>query len=174
VKKFTPRHLAIILGCYPEVANQAKQTTRNTKTMKTIIIGIVAMLGVTGALHAQKGERKGGDGQLLDKLDTDGDGMVSKQEWLNGPAKKMPEARANARFSMLDKDGNGALDEKEWEAVRTGKGNRNRVQQGAKGRKGQDARGARDGRKAGPGKGKGRPGAGGAGRGAGGGKRGVR
>ncbi len=49
--------------------------------MKIITIGIVAMLGLTGALHAQKGERKGGDGQLFDKLDTDGDGIVSKQEW---------------------------------------------------------------------------------------------
>ena len=39
------------------------------------------MLGLTGALHAQKGERKGGDGQLFNKLDTDGDGIVSKQEW---------------------------------------------------------------------------------------------
>ncbi len=142
--------------------------------MKTIIIGIVAMLGVTGALHAQKGERKGGDGQLFAKLDTNGDGVVSKQEWLNGPAKKMPEDRANARFAKLDKDGNGALDKNEWKAVRAGKGNRNRGQEGAKGRKGQGARGAQDGRQAGPGKGKGRPGPGGAGRGAGGGKRGAR
>lgn len=38
------------------------------------------MLGLTGALHAQKVERKGGDGQLFDKLDTDGDGIISKQE----------------------------------------------------------------------------------------------
>jgi len=111
--------------------------------MKTIIIGIVAMLGLTGALHAKKGERKGGDGQLFAKLDTDGDGMVSKQE---------------------------------WEANWSGKGNRNRGQEGAKGRKGQGARGAQlDGQQAGPGKkGKGRPGAGGAGRGAGGGKGGAR
>jgi len=110
--------------------------------MKTMIIGIVAILGFTAALHAQKGERKGGDGQLFAKLDTDGNGVVSKQEWLNGPAKKMPEDRADARFAKLDKDGNGALDKNEWEAVRTGKGNRNRVQEGAKGRKGQGARGA--------------------------------
>lgn len=143
--------------------------------MKIITIGIVAMLGLTGALHAQKGERKGGDGQLFAKLDTDGDGMVSKQEWLNGPAKKMPEDRAGARFAEFDTDGNGALDKNEWEAVRAGKGNRNRGQEGAKGRKGQGARGAQlDGRPAGPGKGKGRPGAGGAGRGAGGGKAGGR
>jgi hypothetical protein len=111
--------------------------------MKTIAIGIVAMLGLAGALHAQKGERKGGDGQLFAKLDTNGDGMVSKQEWLNGPAKKIkPEGRADARFAKLDKDGNGALDKNEWEAVRAGKGNRNRGQEGAKGRKGQGPRGA--------------------------------
>jgi hypothetical protein len=143
--------------------------------MKTIVIGIVAMLGVTGALHAQKGERKGGDGQLFAKLDTDGDGMVSKQEWLNGPAKKIkPEDRADARFAKLDTDGNGALDKNEWASVRAGKGNRNRGQEGAKGRKGQGPRAAQDGQQAGPGKGKGRPGAGGAGRGAGGGKGGAR
>jgi len=52
-----------------------------TKTMKTIVIGIVAMLSLAGALHAKKGERKGGNGQLFAKLDTDADGMVSKQEW---------------------------------------------------------------------------------------------
>jgi hypothetical protein len=109
--------------------------------MKTIVIGIVAMLSLAGALHAQKGERKGGDGQLFSKLDTDGDGVVSKQE---------------------------------WEANWTGKGNRNRGQEGAKGRKGHGARGAQDGRQAGPGKGKGRPGPGGAGRDAGGGKGGAR
>ena len=106
-----------------------------------MIIGIVAMLGFTATLHAQKGERKGGDGQL---------------------------------FSKLDKDGNGALDNNEWEALRAGKANRNRGQEGAKVRKGHGPRGAKDGRQAGPGKGKGRPGAGGAGRGAGGGKGGVR
>jgi hypothetical protein len=134
------------------------------------------MLGVTGALHAQKGERKGGDGQLFAKLDTDGDGMVSKQEWLNGPAKNIkPDDRVNARFAKLDTDGNGALDKNEWADVRAGKGNRNRGQEGAKGRKGQGPRGARlDARPGGPGQGKGRPGPGGAGRGAGGGKRGAR
>jgi len=112
-----------------------KRAHDKTKTMKTIVIGIVAMLGVTGALHAQKGERKGGDGQLFSKLDTDGDGVVSKQE---------------------------------WEANWSGKGNRNRGQEGAKGRKGHGARGAQNDQQAGPGKGKGRPGPGGAGRGAGG------
>lgn len=144
--------------------------------MKTIIIGIIAMLGLTGALHAKKGERKGGDGQLFTKLDTDGDGMVSKQEWLNGPAKKIkPEGRADARFAKLDTDGDGALDKNEWEAVRAGKGNHNRGQEGVKGRKGQGPRGAQlDGQPAGPGQGKGRPGPGGAGRGAGGGKGGAR
>jgi len=100
--------------------------------------------------------------------------VVSKQEWLNGPAKKMPEARANARFAKLDKDGNGVLDKNEWAAVRAGKGNRNRGQEGAKGRKGHGARGAQNDQQAGPGKGKGRPGPGGAGRGAGGGKGGAR
>lgn len=140
--------------------------------MKTMIIGIVAMFGFTVALHAQKGERKGGDGQLFAKLDTNGDGMVSEQEWLNGPAKNIKrEGQADTRFAKLDADGNGSLDKNEWEGVRPGKGNHHRGKEGAKGRKGQGPRGAQA---AGAGKGKGRPGAGGAGLGAGGGKGGAR
>lgn len=115
--------------------------------MKTIAVGIVAMLSLTGALHAKKGERKGGDGQLFAKLDANGDGVVSKQEWLNGPAKKIKaEGKADARFAQLDKDGDGALDKNEWSAVRPGKGKPNRGQEGAQGRNGAGKRGAGDGK----------------------------
>lgn len=144
--------------------------------MKTIIIGIVAMFGITAALHAQKGERKGGDGELFAKLDTNGDGVVSEREWLNGPAKNIKrEGQADTRFAKLDQDGDGALDKNEWGSVRPGKGKHHRGQEGVKGRKGQGPRGAQlDDRQGGPGQGKGRPGPGGAGRGAGGGKGGAR
>jgi len=122
VKKFPPRHLAIILGCYPEVANQAKQTTRRTKTMKTMIIGIVAMLGFTAALHAQKGERKGGDGQLFAKLDTDGDGMVSKQEWEANWSGKGKGKHHRGQEGAKGRKGHGARGAQDGQQAGPGKG----------------------------------------------------
>jgi hypothetical protein len=126
--------------------------------MKTIKIGIAVLIGLSAGLQANQGERKGGNGELFAKLDANSDGVVSKAEWLQGPAKNIAgEGKADSRFAKVDNNNDGALDANEWKATRGGKHH-------GKGQAG----------KGGAGKGKGAPGKGGAGRGKGGAGKGGR
>ncbi len=130
--------------------------------MKTIRIGIAMFIGLSAGLQAKEGERKGGNGELRAKLDTNSDGDVSKDEWLKGPAKNIADAgKADDRFSKADKNQDGVIDANEWDNTTGGKHH-------GKGKHGEGVRGKG---KGGPGKGgagKGGPGKGGAGKGKGG------
>jgi hypothetical protein len=94
--------------------NQSKGIDMKT----TIIAGIAALCLVNAGLA--KGGKKGGNGELFDKLDADGSGELSKAEWLAGPAKKLPEGKADAVFGKVDSDGSGSIDEGEWAEARHG------------------------------------------------------
>lgn len=93
--------------------------------MKTILT--LCALAICGAftLHAadapKKGEGKPGEGkrnpeEMFKKLDTNGDGSVSKDEWMAGPMAKRDAAKGEERFKSLDKNGDGKLSLEEFKA----------------------------------------------------------
>jgi len=47
--------------------------------------------------------------ELIKKLDTDGDGKISKAEWMASPMAKKDEAKATERFGKLDKNADGFI-----------------------------------------------------------------
>lgn len=95
------------------IANQA--TTQINNTMKIMKFAIIALLALAGGLHAKQGEKKGGNGELFAKLDADADGVLSKDEWLKGPAQKISSAeKANGVFKKADENNDGVLDRGEW------------------------------------------------------------
>ena len=55
------------------------------------------------------------------KLDTNGDGKLSKEEFLASPGAKKDAAKAGERFSKLDKNGDGSLSLDEFKAGMGGK-----------------------------------------------------
>ena len=51
---------------------------------------------------------------MFKRFDTNGDGVISKEEWMASKgAQKNPE-RATKRFTSLDKDGDGNLSKEEY------------------------------------------------------------
>ena len=73
--------------------------------MATVVLGLV--LAVAGISAAQMGgaARSGQRGGFMARLDTDGDGQVSKQEW-----------QRDEEFKRLDTDANGYISTAEFEA----------------------------------------------------------
>lgn len=74
------------------------------KTKLTVLLSLILMSSV-GSLQAKKS--KNGN-----KLDTDGDGKVSKTEFVNGQKDK---DKAEKKFSKLDKNSDGFLTKDERE-----------------------------------------------------------
>ncbi len=61
-----------------------------------------------------KGRGRGGNDAFLKKADTDGDGRISRAEFLaNPPFKKVDEERLNKMFDHLDRNKDGFLDQKD-------------------------------------------------------------
>lgn len=77
---------------------------------KRIIFGMLAVASITAAAYAApvvKTVAGGADGAGYAKMDSDGDGNVSKSEAL---------AHAEARFAVMDTDGNGQIDASDRQA----------------------------------------------------------
>jgi hypothetical protein len=135
------------------LANQA--STQSKTTMKTMKFAIIGLLALAGGLHAKQGEKKGGNGELFTKLDADADGVLSKDEWLKGPAQNIgSDEKANGCFNRADANNDGVLDAGEWN-----RGGGNGKHKGHQKGKGGQNKGI-------PGKAKGGRGKGGAGKGA--------
>jgi Ca2+-binding EF-hand superfamily protein len=58
---------------------------------------------------------------LFKKLDTNGDGSISKEEYMASPQAKKDATKAGERFAKLDKDGDGKLTLEEFKAGMMGK-----------------------------------------------------
>ena len=101
--------------------------------MKKILT--LCALAICGAftLHAADGDKpkKPGDGkpgegkrnpeEMFKKMDTNGDGSVSKDEFMAGPRAKQDPAKAEERFKELDKNNDGKLSPEEFKAGGPGK-----------------------------------------------------
>jgi hypothetical protein len=147
--------------------DEFKQT--QNKTMKKVIstIGLCSALVVGFALVATAAEKeegasgegkrpgggaKGGErpepGAMFAKLDADGSGGVSLEEFKNNPrAKAAPDpSKVDERFKMLDGDGDGQVTQEEFTAAMKNRKGR----PGAEGGKGKDKGAGGDGAKKGP------------------------
>ena len=95
--------------------------------MKTsiTILGILALAGsISYAEGNKKGDRKRPNpAEIMKKLDTNGDGSISKAEFLAGErAQKDPERAAKA-FEAMDSDNDGQLSTNDFAQRRQGGGN---------------------------------------------------
>lgn len=88
--------------------------------------------GPEAGRDVRKGDRERGDrdrrhgrppfgpgGEMFRKLDTDGDGNISKQEFFAGPRiKRLPEEKREKIFTRLDGDGDGVISRAEIREMR--------------------------------------------------------
>lgn len=97
--------------------------------MKTYlnIIGVMALASsLTFAEEGQKGPRKpGGPGKhrpnpevIFEKLDADGSGSVTIEEFKSGPRAKENPEKAGEIFKKIDKDANGEVSLEEFKSHR--------------------------------------------------------
>lgn len=71
-----------------------------------VISAFALTANVAMAEHHKGGEHKG-KGKMMERADTDGDGNISKSEFM---------AKHEAMFSKIDTDGNGVLSKEEMKA----------------------------------------------------------
>ncbi|MBG7607698.1 MAG: EF-hand domain-containing protein [Verrucomicrobia bacterium] len=61
----------------------------------------------------------GRGGEMFKRMDSDGDGMISKEEFFASPRlSRLPEEKLEGIFGRLDGDGDGALSKKEIHQIR--------------------------------------------------------
>lgn len=78
----------------------------------TSILAILALAVTVNAADEKKpeaGKKKMNPEEMFKKLDKDGNGSVSKEEYMASPNAKKDEAKATERFGKMDKDSNGSL-----------------------------------------------------------------
>lgn len=84
--------------------NERRTIMKKTVMMVLILLGAVTLLGYNSALakgpHGQKGEKA-----YFDKMDTDKDGKISKEESM---------AKHDERFNAMDADSDGFLTKEEY------------------------------------------------------------
>jgi Ca2+-binding EF-hand superfamily protein len=69
-----------------------------------------------------KGKRPSPE-EFFKKLDANGDGSVSKDEYLASPRAKQDPAKAGENFAKMDKDNDGKLTKEEFAAMAKARGN---------------------------------------------------
>ncbi len=86
------------------------------------ITSILSILALTATLNAAEGDKKPEAGkdkpkmspeEMFKKLDKDGNGSVSKEEFLASPGAKKDAAKATERFGKMDKNSDGSLSKEE-------------------------------------------------------------
>jgi len=89
------------------------------------ITSILAILALAATVHAAEGDKKPEAGkkkapnpeEMFKRLDKDGNGSISKEEYMASPQAKKDEAKAAERFGKLDKNGDGSLSKEEFAAA---------------------------------------------------------
>lgn len=88
----------------------------------TSILSILALAATLNAADGDAPKKPAAEGakkappspeEMLKRLDKDGNGSVSKEEWLASPGAKKDAAKAEERFGKMDKDKNGSLSKEE-------------------------------------------------------------
>ncbi len=86
------------------------------------ITSILSILALTATLNAAEGDKKPEAGkdkpkmspeEMFKKLDKDGNGSISKEEYLASPGAKKDAAKATERFGKMDKNSDGSLSKEE-------------------------------------------------------------
>jgi len=86
------------------------------------ITSILAILALAATVNAAEGDAKKPEGgkkkapsaeEMIKKLDKDGNGSLSKEEFLASPGAKKDAAKAEERFGKMDKDKDGSLSKEE-------------------------------------------------------------
>jgi len=92
--------------------------------MKKVIVSLCAIAFI-GAFSLQAEEKKTDKGadkpkptkeEIFKKLDTNGDGFLSKEEYLASPGAKKDPAKAEERYKAMDKKGDGKVTLEEFSA----------------------------------------------------------
>ena len=76
----------------------------------------VVCLGSSPDAHAEDGAKKDKAKERFEQLDADGDGALSRKEFLADHEGKDKAKRA-LRFKKMDRDGDGQVSKKEWRAA---------------------------------------------------------
>ncbi len=87
----------------------------------TSILAILALAATANAAEGDapkkpegaKGKPKMSLEEMFKKLDKDGNGTVSKEEYMASPGAKKDAAKAGERFGKLDKNSDGSLSKEE-------------------------------------------------------------
>ncbi|MBE2281925.1 MAG: EF-hand domain-containing protein [Prosthecobacter sp.] len=85
------------------------------------ITSILSILALAATLNAAEGDKKPEAGkkkapnpeEMFKKLDKDGNGSISKEEFMASPGAKKDEAKAAERFGKMDKNSDGSLSKEE-------------------------------------------------------------
>jgi Ca2+-binding EF-hand superfamily protein len=86
------------------------------------ITSILAILALAATVNAAEGAKKPDAGkkkgppnpeQMMKTLDKDGNGSISKEEFLASPGAKKDAAKAEERFGKMDKNKDGSLSKEE-------------------------------------------------------------
>lgn len=87
------------------------------------ITSILAILALAATVNAAEGDAKKPEGgkkksppnpeQMMKTLDKDGNGSISKEEFLASPGAKKDAAKAEERFGKMDKNKDGSLSKEE-------------------------------------------------------------
>jgi hypothetical protein len=72
-------------------------------------IALAAALVGLGAVNLLAAPARAADGNLMGQADSNGDGAIAEQEWMNA---------AKKRFDTLDTNHNGVIDQTELQAAR--------------------------------------------------------
>lgn len=88
--------------------------------MKTLTSMLAILALAANAYSAEGDAKKPGAGkakkspaEIFKAMDKNGDGSVSKEEFLASPGAKKDAAKAEERFGKMDKDKNGSLSKEE-------------------------------------------------------------
>lgn len=91
----------------------SRTLTKSMLALTATALSFTALAATGDTAKPEAGEARGGGGWMLQRLDTDGDGAISLQEF---------QAAGDARFARLDTDGDGRFSPAELAAAGPGWG----------------------------------------------------